>query len=151
MKHFLYFLIIISFVLFGCGKKDTTTTDTKKETQKTETKQETTTPTSTTDGVKLPADFPLEDETFKKATVTGVSESMGLITVTFKTDDLPDDLTAVMEKELSKKGFKKSKEEKISDNFTEYEWSAEAKKIGLDVSFSGGKRTMVAVYYERAK
>jgi hypothetical protein len=151
MKQILFAVLMLSFFLFACGKKDTATTDTKKETPKTEQKPATETPSTTsTSDVKLPVDFPLEDEVFKKATVSSVSESMGLKTITFKSEGLPDDVTGVIDKELSKKGFTKSKEDK-SDMLTEIEWSKESKKVGVDISSANGKRMMVAVYYEAGK
>ena len=150
MKYFFVLFLTLSIFFFACGKKDTTTTDTKKETPKTETKQETPQTSSTTSDVKLPADFPLEDDVFKKGTVSGVSESMGLKTVSFKSEGLPDDIASVIDKELAKKGYKKSKEDK-SDMLTEMEWSNEAKKIGVDIQSANGKRLVVAVYYEPGK
>jgi len=153
MKQILFAVLMLSFFLFACGKKDTTTTDTKKEEPKTEQKQETKTETqstTTTSDVKLPADFPLEDEVFKKAAISSVSESMGLKTITFKPEGLPEDIAGLMDKELSKKGFTKSKEDK-SEMLTEIEWSKESKKIGVDISSANGKRMMVAVYYEAGK
>lgn len=153
MKNILFAVLILSFFLFACGKKDTTTTDTKKEEPKTEQKQETTTgtqSTSSTSEAKLPADFPLEDEVFKSAAISSVSESMGLKTITFKPEGLPEDVAGLIDKELSKKGFAKSKEDK-NDMLTEIEWSKESKKVGVDISSANGKRLMVAVYYETGK
>jgi hypothetical protein len=145
MKKIFVIALMLSFFLISCGKKEAPLTDTKKEPPKTETKQETTTPT--TSGVKLPADFPLKDEIFKKATVTMASESSGLKTVNFKPDGLPEDINAVIDKELVKEGFKKSKDEK-SDMLKEFEWSKDTKKIGLDLQYAKGKLLSVSVYYE---
>lgn len=150
MKNFFALFLVLSIFFIACEKKDVTT-DVKKEVQKTEQKQETQTTTTQLGDFKLPADFPIEDENFKKAAISSVSESMGLVTITFKPEGIPEDITAVVEKELTKKGFKKDKEEKIGDTMTEFEWSAGAKKIGMDITTAGGKRTMVAVFYEKGK
>lgn len=151
MKKIIVLALMLSFFLISCGKKETPVTDTKKEPPKTETKQETqTTTTPSTSDVKLPADFPLKDEAFKKGTVTMVSESSGLKTVNFKPDGLPEDIDAVVDKELVKDGFKKSKDDK-SDMLKEMVWSKEANKIGLDLQYAKGKLLSVSVSYEADK
>lgn len=150
MKKFIVLALMLSFFLISCGKKEGTVTDTKKDAPKTETKQETQTTPPTTSDVKLPADFPLKDEVFKKATVTMVSESSGLKTVNFKPDGLPADIDAVVDKELTKEGLKKSKDEK-SDMLKEMVWSNDAKKIGLDLQYAGGKLLSVSISYEAVK
>lgn len=153
MKKILLAVLVLTFFLFACGKKESTTTDTKKEVPKTEQKQDVKTETQSTTStseVKLPVDFPLEDEVFKKAVVSSVSESMGLKTITFKPEGLPEDIAGLIDKELTKKGFTKSKDDK-SDMLTEIEWTKESKKIGVDISSANNKRLMVAVYYEAGK
>jgi hypothetical protein len=150
MKKIFILIMLLSFFTISCGKKEAPVTDTKKEPPKTETKQETQTTTPSTGDVKLPADFPLKDEVFKKATVTMASESSGLKTVNFKPDGLPEDIAAVIDKELVKDGFKKSKEDK-SDMLKETEWTKDTKKIGLDLQYASGKLLSVSVYYEGMK
>jgi hypothetical protein len=152
MKNLFALFLVLSFFFFACGKKDTTTTttDTKKETPQTETKQEPTPTTTTSSDLKLPADFPLENEVFKKGVISAVSESGGLRTVTFKPDGLPDDIASVIDKELSKKGFKKDKDEK-SDMLTELAWSTDTKRIEADIQFTNGKMIMVGISYEPGK
>ncbi len=151
MKKLIIFISIIALFAVSCGKKEVSVTE-KKETTKSETKQETQTTTTSpsTSDLKLPADFPIKDESFKKATVTMASESMGLKTVNFKPDGLPGDIDAVVDKELVKDGFKKTKDEK-SDMLKEFEWTKESKKIGLDLQYASGKLLSVAVSYEAGK
>jgi len=151
MKKIIVLVLMLTVFLISCGKKEEPVPDTKKEPPKSETKQESqTTTTPSTSDFKLPADFPLKDEVFKKAAVTMTPESSGLKTVNFKPEDLPEDIEAVVDKELVKDGFKKSKDDK-SDMLKEMVWSKEANKIGLDLQYAKGKLLSVSVSYEAGK
>ena len=156
MKKIFMFLLLFSFLFLSCGKKDSTETDVKKDQQKTETKtdtkQETQSSVSQSDLGALPNDFPLKDEAFKKAKIQSKVNSSGSITVTFYANSLPDNIIDIVDKELTKAGMTKGKEEKYETlKHTDISWTKGDTKITLYIYTENGKTTDISVLYESAQ
>lgn len=63
---------------------------------------------------------------------------------------LPADIVSIVDKELTEKGFKKTKDTKTGPN-SEMTWENGTKKVGLNTAIMDGKCAFASVNYNEAK
>lgn len=143
MKSVLTLILLFTFLFLSCGKKETSDLDTKKDSTKVETPK----PITSSGEVKLPEDFPMKNEIFKKAKMYSVATSANLVTIGFEASTLPNDVITIIDKELTKDGYKKGDEVKDANKKkTTVKWTKDKKYVEFE---KNDEYKNVVIVYER--
>ncbi|RPI18936.1 MAG: hypothetical protein EHM58_03500 [Ignavibacteriae bacterium] len=152
------FLIVLfaSFVITGCGKKestDTTNSDKKEEVKPGGEQEKVPDKTATTNdlGLKpgMPADYPAEVPQPKNSKILGYLNTSDGMTVNFESDDRPRDIFTDFSSQLEKNGYKKNDGDLMNDDGGMALWQKEKKEVGVMIAWNKeSKKSQVTITYK---
>lgn len=153
IKTFTFFLILISFFLSSCGKKDQTEQTTPGGETGDVSKTEGQTNPEKKEGDKtgldikegLPADYPSDIPKPIDSKCLGSLQTSEGIVVTFESTAKPKDILETFASEIEKNGYKKDENEMMSEKGGMALWKKDKKEVSIMLAWDDTKSITSAV------
>ena len=148
-------VLLIIFLIAGCGQKDQQTQGDNTNVQKTEQQQNTGSnpPGTNTEnktnelGIKdgMPADYPSDIPVPANSKQLGSLNTSEGSVVTFESTDKPKDVLAAFAEAVEKSGFKKSEGDMMSDDGGMTAWTKEKREVSIMLAWDKDKKVSSVV------